>query len=73
LLQKVGFESAELVQETGFNSSPKTKGVLFHAVKPVRQANEQAPADDAKSMKSTNELGRNHLNAPGNRRFRPER
>ncbi|MDM8540069.1 hypothetical protein QUF90_03180 [Desulfococcaceae bacterium HSG9] len=35
LLKKVGFEKAELVGETGFNSSPKTKGVLFYAEKPI--------------------------------------
>jgi hypothetical protein len=34
LLQKVGFEKAELVGETGFNSSAKTKGVLLRAKKP---------------------------------------
>lgn len=35
LLEKVGFEKAELVGETGFDSSPKTKGVLFRAEKPT--------------------------------------
>jgi len=35
LLQKIGFEDAELVAETGFNSSPKTKGVLIRAKKPT--------------------------------------
>jgi hypothetical protein len=34
LLQQVGFEGVELVAETGFNSSPKTKGVLVRAKKP---------------------------------------
>ena len=33
LLEKIGFEKPELVGETGFNSSPKTKGVLFRAEK----------------------------------------
>ena len=33
LLEKIGFEKPELVGETGFNSSPKTKGVLFRAGK----------------------------------------
>lgn len=33
LLKKVGFGKPELVGETGFNSSPKTKGVLFRAEK----------------------------------------
>jgi hypothetical protein len=36
LLQQVGFEDAELVSETGFNSSPKTKGVLIRARKTER-------------------------------------
>lgn len=35
LIQKIGFEDAELVAETGFNSSPKTKGVLIRAKKPT--------------------------------------
>lgn len=35
MLQKVGFEKAELVGETGFNSSAKTKGVLLRAEKPT--------------------------------------
>lgn len=35
LLQQIGFEDAELVAETGFNSSPKTKGVLICAKKPI--------------------------------------
>jgi hypothetical protein len=34
LLKSVGFEKAELVGETGFNSTPKTKGILFRAEKP---------------------------------------
>lgn len=34
LLQKAGFENAELVGKTGFKSSPKTEGVLLRAVKP---------------------------------------
>jgi len=35
LIQQIGFEDAELVAETGFNSSPKTKGVLIRAKKPA--------------------------------------
>ena len=35
LLQQIGFEDVELVAETGFNSSPKTKGVLIRAKKPI--------------------------------------
>jgi arsenite methyltransferase len=38
LLEQAGFEGAELVAETGFNSSPATKGMLFRAVKPVAAA-----------------------------------
>jgi len=35
LLKKVGFEKAEIVGETGFNSSAKTKGVLLRAERPT--------------------------------------
>jgi hypothetical protein len=35
LIQQVGFEDAELVAETGFNSTPKAKGVLIRAEKPT--------------------------------------
>jgi alkylhydroperoxidase/carboxymuconolactone decarboxylase family protein YurZ len=34
MLRKAGFEGAELAAETGYNSSPKTKGVLILATKP---------------------------------------
>lgn len=34
MLQETGFVNIELVQETGFNASPKTKGVLVRARKP---------------------------------------
>jgi len=34
LIQKIGFEDAQLVAETGFNSSPKTRGILIRARKP---------------------------------------
>jgi hypothetical protein len=33
MLQQAGFTDIELVAETGFNSSPKTQGVLFRAIK----------------------------------------
>jgi len=36
MLELAGFESSELVSETGFNSSPKTKGVLVRAIKPAK-------------------------------------
>ncbi len=34
LLKRIGFVKAELVGETGFNSTPKTRAVLFRAEKP---------------------------------------
>jgi hypothetical protein len=34
MLKKAGFIEFELVNYTGFNSSPVTKGVLFRAEKP---------------------------------------
>ena len=46
MLQKVGFEKAELVGETGFNSTPKTKGVLLRAEKPLSVIQQQESADD---------------------------
>lgn len=33
LFQKVGFADVEVIGETGFNSSPITKGILFRAKK----------------------------------------
>jgi hypothetical protein len=33
MLQKAGFANVELVRETGFNASQKTKGVLIRAKK----------------------------------------
>jgi len=33
MIQQASFSNAALVAETGFNSSPKTKGVLFRAIK----------------------------------------
>ncbi len=33
MMQQAGFSDATLVAETGFNSSPKTKGVSFRATK----------------------------------------
>ena len=35
ILKSTGFANIELVDETGFNSSPKTKGVLIRAKKPI--------------------------------------
>ena len=34
MLNEAGFIEYELVKDTGFNSSPVTKGVLFRARKP---------------------------------------
>ena len=48
MLQKVGFEKAELVGETGFNSTPKTKGVLLRAEKPANVIKKQKLAEDTK-------------------------
>jgi alkylhydroperoxidase/carboxymuconolactone decarboxylase family protein YurZ len=33
MLQKAGFADAQMIAETGFNSTPKTKGMLFRAAK----------------------------------------
>ena len=38
ILEKVGFHNVELIGETGFNSTPKTKGVLLGAEKPALPA-----------------------------------
>lgn len=35
MLEQIGFEDAQLVAETGFNSSPKTNGTLFRAKRPL--------------------------------------
>ena len=35
MLEEVGFADIEWVAETGFNSSPVTKGALFRARKPT--------------------------------------
>ncbi len=37
MLNEAGFIEFELVKDTGFNSSPVTKGVLFRAKKPEVQ------------------------------------
>ena len=36
LMEKVGFADAQLVSETGLNSSPKTRGVLIRGRKPPK-------------------------------------
>ena len=45
LLKNVGFEKTELVGDTGFNSTPKTKGVLFRAEKPNISTLKKEPVD----------------------------
>ncbi len=35
MIREAGFTDVELVAETGFNSSPVTRGVLFRAKKPA--------------------------------------
>lgn len=41
MIERVGFADGALVAETGFNSSPKTKGVLFRATKAVKSIAEE--------------------------------
>ena len=45
MLRKAGFENAELVSKTGFNSSPKTEGVLLRGAKPEPSMNIQSPKE----------------------------
>ncbi len=53
MLNKTGFVDIELVAETGFNSSPVTKGVLFRArksaVSGVKRYEETKAANEKKS------------------------
>jgi hypothetical protein len=53
MFNKVGFVDAELVGETGFNSSPVTKGVLFRArksaISDVRRYKETKAVNEEKS------------------------
>ena len=52
-MHEAGFQAGELVAETGFNSSPATKGVLFRAVRPVEaieQGRSAAAADAGDQM-----------------------
>ncbi len=60
MLQKVGFEKAKLVGETGFNSTPKTKGILLRAEKPANVIQQQESAYDTKrgEEKVRNTLGK---------------
>jgi hypothetical protein len=47
-LEKVGFHNVELIGETGFNSTPKTKGVLLRAKKPALPAKPVKPPANAR-------------------------
>ncbi len=50
LLKEVGFENVELVGKTGLNSTPKTEGVLVHAVKPQFSRNIQELKEESGSV-----------------------
>ncbi|MDA8407676.1 MAG: carboxymuconolactone decarboxylase family protein [Deltaproteobacteria bacterium] len=41
MTKEAGFRDVEIVSETGFNSSPVTKGMLFRAVKPAVSISER--------------------------------
>ena len=41
LIQRAGFIDSELVGETGFNSSPVTKGMLLRAKKPIISSHQE--------------------------------
>lgn len=49
MLQDAGFDDVELVTESGFNSSPETRGVLVRASKPGhgRLTRKEQPMDDS--------------------------
>ncbi len=53
MLQRAGFAEIELVTETGFNSSPRTQGVLFRAIK----SNLQTEASRSSSSHSDIQMG----------------
>lgn len=48
LLEKVGFQRVEFLGETGFNSTPKTKGILLRAEKLTTSVDKQEPTNDTK-------------------------
>ena len=51
-LENAGFEDVEHIVETGFNSSPKTKGMLVRAHKPLMpKAKSKFPAIDKKDKR----------------------
>jgi hypothetical protein len=41
IIKQAGFADAEMVSETGLNSSPVTRGVLFRAVRPALSASDR--------------------------------
>lgn len=45
MLKETGFENARFERETGFNSSPVTRGVLIRAVKPATTASNGGDKD----------------------------
>lgn len=53
MLQQAGFADVELAGETGFNASPKTKGILVRARKFEKL---DAWKDRKKSMETKNEI-----------------
>ena len=57
LLKDVGFENAELLSRTGFNSSPRTEGVLFRAEKSLASANLQEPEKEAIRFEEVHVVG----------------
>jgi hypothetical protein len=60
-LEKVGFQKVELIGETGFNSTPKTKGVLFRAEKPALSAKLVKPSADTRhSDRKVHAIGKKH-------------
>jgi hypothetical protein len=44
MINQAGFIDAEMVSDTGFNSSPVTKGVLIRAGKATVSAQKTAPS-----------------------------
>jgi len=44
MLKKAGFSDTQMVAETGFNSSPKTRGTLFRAFKAARAVEKNGKA-----------------------------
>lgn len=57
LLKEIGFENAELVAKTGFDSSPKTEGVLFRAAKSMISSHIQKPKEEAIPFKEAQAVG----------------